>query len=248
MEICRDVEYRIVWRQPVQGVAFLAMEEIRVALAAEGRAMSEALRDVSEQELDGITNCPPWTLAELVVHTAASVRFADFLPAPEGTVPREAADYYRRPERSTTKYRQRNVERAQGHARVVFAHASVPDYFESMLGSIVSWANGVDLARVVQIDGTGAMRLGDWLLTRVISLAAHGLDVALTLSRPSWTTAHALRVMRPVFVSLLGGAERPAGLGWDDQRFFEVSTGRQPLAATDRDKLGPLADRFPLLS
>lgn len=218
-----------------------------VALAAEGRAMSAALRDVSDHELDGVSNCPPWTLAELVVHTADSVRFTDFRAAPEEAARRDAADYYRPPERSTTDYRQRNVERAQEHAQTLLAHTAAPDYFESMLQSIISWAGGVDLERVVQVDRVGAMRLGDWLTTRVISLAAHGLDVALTLARPSWTTAQALHVVTPVFASLLG-AEPPPGLGWDDQRFFEISTGRRPLADREREELGSLADRFPLLS
>ena len=209
--------------------------------------MSAALHDASDHELDYISNCPPWTLAELVVHTADSVRFTDFPAAPEEAARREAADYYRRPERSTTEYRQRNVERAQRHAQTLLARTAAPVYFESMLQSIVAWADEIDLERLVEIDGIGAMRLGDWLVTRVISVAAHGLDVALTLTRPSWTTAQALHVMTPVFVSLLG-AEPPPGLGWDDQRFFEIGTGRRPLADRERDELGPGADRFPLLS
>ena len=209
--------------------------------------MSAAVRDASDRELDYESNCPPWTLAELVVHTADSLRFAEFRAAAQETVRRDAADYYRRPERSTTEYRQRNVERAQQHSQTLLAHTAASDYFDSMLQSLVSWADEVDLERLVEIDRVGAMRLGDWLITRVISLAAHGLDVALTLARPSWTTAQALNVMTPVFVTLLGAGPQPR-LAWDDQRFFEISTGRRPLADRDREELGPLAGRFPLLS
>jgi hypothetical protein len=223
------------------------MSGIRVALAVEGRAISAALRDASDHEFEYISNCPPWTLAELVVHTADSLRFGDFQAAPKQAPRRDAADYYRRPERSTTEYRQRNVERAQRQAQAVLAHTAAPDYFESMLHSIVSWAEAVDLERVVDIDRIGAMRLADWLITRVISLAAHGLDVALTLSRPAWTTPEALHVMRPAFTSLLG-LDPPARLDWDDQRFFEISTGRRLLADRERDELGLRASRFPLLS
>ena len=223
------------------------MNGIPVALAAEGYAMSAAVRDASDQELEYVSNCPPWTLAELVVHTADSLRFAEFRAAPRENARRDAADYYRRPERSTSEYRQRNVERAQSHSRTLLAHTAASAYFDSTLQSIVSWADEVDLERVVEIDRIGAMRLGDWLITRVISLAAHGLDVALTLARPSWTTAQALHVMTPVFVSLLG-AGPPPGLAWDDQRFFEISTGRRPLVDRERDELGTQADRFPLLS
>ena len=147
------------------------------------------------------------------MHTADSVRFAEFRAAPQKTVRRDAADYYRRPERSTTEYRHRNVQRAQRHSQTLLAHTAAPDYFESMLQSIVSWAEEVDLERVVEIDGIGAMRLGDWLITRVISLAAHGLDVALTLAHPSWTTTQALHVMTRLRVSARRGTTAWARLG-----------------------------------
>lgn len=104
-----------------------------------------------------------------------------------------------------------------------------------------------DLDRVVEVDRVGAMRLTDWLITRVISVAAHGLDVAMTVNRPAWTTPLALRTIRPVFVSLLGG-EPPAALGWSDQQFFRIGTGRERLSETERTALGPVAGRFPLLS
>jgi hypothetical protein len=101
--------------------------------------------------------------------------------------------------------------------------------------------------RRVQVPAVGAMRLGDWTVTRVISVAAHGVDVALTLRRVPWTTHSALTVMRGVFLSLLG-AELPQRLAWDDQLFLEAATGRRALTDQDRMVLGPLQERFPLLS
>jgi hypothetical protein len=46
--------------------------------------------------------------------------------------------------------------------------------------------------RRVQVPAVGAMWLGDWTVTRVISVAAHGVDVALTLRRVPRTTPSAL--------------------------------------------------------
>ncbi len=89
------------------------------------------------------------------------------------------------------------------------------------------------------------MRLGGWLATRVVALAAHGLDVAITLELPPWTTPPALAVMRPIFLSLLG---RAAPVDWTDQRLLQVATGRAQLTDRDRVELGPAAGRFPLLS
>jgi hypothetical protein len=91
------------------------------------------------------------------------------------------------------------------------------------------------------------MKLSDWVLTRVWSVAAHGLDVAITLGRDPWTTPEALRAMRPIFVALLGG-EPPDALGWDDQAFFAVASGRRALTDHERVLLGSHAGRFPLLS
>jgi hypothetical protein len=53
--------------------------------------------------------------------------------------------------------------------------------------------------------------------------------------------------MRGAFLSLLG-AELPQRLAWDDQLLLGVATGRRALTDEDRMVLGPLQERFPLLS
>ena len=57
----------------------------------------------------------------------------------------------------------------------------------------------------------------------------------------------ALKVMRPVFVELLG-EEPPVSLGWDDGAFLAVATGRRVLTESERVLLGSRHERFPLLS
>jgi hypothetical protein len=104
-----------------------------------------------------------------------------------------------------------------------------------------------DLDRIVLIEGVGPMRLAGWVATRVMSVAAHGLDLALSLGRPAWTTTVALEVLSPVLVSLLG-VPVPAQLGWDAATLLQTGTGRRALTSSERDQLGSLADRFPLLS
>jgi hypothetical protein len=91
------------------------------------------------------------------------------------------------------------------------------------------------------------MKLADWVVTRVMSVPAHGLDVALTLGSEPWTTRPALDVTRPVLISLLG-AQPPAQLGWDDRTVLAAGTGRRALTSRERAVLGALQDRFPLLS
>lgn len=218
------------------------------ALRLESEALIGVFRGLDASSFGLLTNCPPWDLAELVVHMADSVGIRrPFLGAKPGAVVKSAADYYRRAERGTAEYRQGNVDRTQERAREVLVDASPLEWFERVAGAALKVLEGDDQGRVAEVPGHGAMRLGDWVATRVIALAAHGLDVAITLGRDAWTTEAALAVVRPVFVDLLGD-EPPAGLQWDDGTFLAVATGRRALTEAERVLLGSRRGRFPLLS
>ena len=219
-----------------------------VALREEIAALSAVLNTLAQPQFELPTNCPPWTLEELAIHTAASVGLRAALPSAEpGSVPSSAADYYRRPERGTSQYRQRNVDRTVELAARLRAQTSPARWFDEVTRDAMTKLGDDDLDRIVLISQRSAMRLADWVLTRVISVAAHGLDVALTLGRPPWTTAEALAVIRPVFVELIG-AEPPASLGWDDHALLATATGRRALKAEEQTLLGPLRERIPVLS
>jgi uncharacterized protein (TIGR03083 family) len=228
------------------------MERDRAPLTAlhdESRALSTVMRQTDQQDFGRPTNCPPWNLDELVVHIAMSIHLGDDeLPAaaPHSDV-MTAADYYRRPERDTSDYRQSNVDRTQKAASDILARTSAARCFEDVSQDTVLRLSRLDLGRVVQIPSCGPMKLADWVLTRVMSVAAHGLDVALTLGLQPWTTRPALQVTRPVLTSLLG-AEPPARLGWDDLTLLAAGTGRRALTPHERAVLGSLQHRFPLLS
>lgn len=220
-----------------------------VALTQESRALSAVLRDLEPGCLKLPTNCPPWDMQELIVHITASIGLGDTgFPDAEPHAPLvSAADYYRRPERDTQVYRQNNVDQTQELARRILASTSAAQWFDEISHDSIAKLSQEDLDRVVLIPGRGAMRLSDWVVTRVISVAAHGLDVALTLERTPWTTPSALHVMRPVFTALLG-MELPVDLNWDDQAFLAAATGRRALTGDERTLLGPQTERFPLLS
>jgi uncharacterized protein (TIGR03083 family) len=225
------------------------MPDAVVALADESRALSAVLRQLTPAELTKATNCPPWTLEELVVHIGDSIRLTDtpFTPAEPGDQPISAADYYRRPQRGTPAYRQRNVDQTQTLARTVLATASATQWFDDVSRHTLATLARHDLDQVVQIPGRGAMRLSDWVTTRLIAVAAHGLDVAITLGRTPWTTPSALHVSHPVLVDLLGGPP-PEHLHWDERSLLIAGTGRRPLTDQEREVLGRDAERFPLLS
>jgi uncharacterized protein (TIGR03083 family) len=219
------------------------------AFVAESRALSAVLRQLEPREFQRATNCPPWDLAELVVHVAMSITVDDTEPlsaAPGGAL-RAAADYYRRPERDTPQYRQGNVDRTQQVAATILATTSAGELFDQRYAASVSVLSRRDPGQIVHIPGVGPMILADWVTTRVMSVAAHGLDVALTVGRPPWTTPAALTELEPVLISLLG-MQLPAQLGWDDQTLLTVGTGRRRLTEAERAIVGPAHRRFPLLS
>ena len=222
-------------------------DDALTALRQETRALSTVLHELNPAQFTQPTNCPPWNLQELIVHMAASIAIRSPFPTAEPqSVLASAADYYRRPERDTPAYRQRNVDQTQQLTRTVLADATPARWFDQISRDTLATLSD-DLDRAVLIPGRGAMRLADWVVTRVISIAAHGLDVAITLDRQPWTTGSALTIIRPVFVDLLG-AEPPPSLQWDDQALLASATGRRTLTDPERVLLGPRQERFPLLS
>jgi uncharacterized protein (TIGR03083 family) len=225
------------------------LSDVMNALADESLALSAVLGELYPHDFTRATNCPPWDLRELVVHIGATISVADMAltPAEPGTEIFSAADYYRRPQRATAAYRRRNVDSTQSLARSVLVDVSPGQWFADVSREALAVLGRQDLEQVVLIPGMGAMRLTDWVATRVTSLATHGVDVAITLGRDPWTTAPGLRVSCRVLVDLLGGPP-PEALLWDEQNVLIAGTGRRPLTAQEREILGPDADRFPLLS
>ena len=214
-----------------------------VAFDAECAALVHALEDLTSDDWNRPTNCPPWDLHELVVHIAFSVRLPDAVMVTDEPPGATAVDYYRRPERATTGYRSDNVERTQRAARRVERGDA------ASLVKRVSAATSATFASLAPDRTLEAARrkltVDDYALTRLMSVAAHGVDVAITLSRPPWTTQDALDALRPVLVDLLG--ETPPS-AWTDQDLLELGTGRRMLTAADTSALGSAVARFPLLS
>lgn len=87
--------------------------------------------------------------------------------------------------------------------------------------------------RLVRTRHGDAMLLTDFLTTRVVELAVHGLDLAAALNRPPWPTAPAAELLTAL---LRNGAPVP-GLGWDQATFIAQATGRLPLTPAEAHRL-----------
>jgi uncharacterized protein (TIGR03083 family) len=218
------------------------------ALAAECAAFCSALDGVTATDWQRTTNCPPWDVKELAAHVYGSTMVdPSRLSPPDGAPVVEAADYYRRAVRATTEYRRDNVEHWQ---RFASRFGSPEDVVEACVRDwppMIERLRTEDPQRLIGMRWGVAMTLDDYLVSRVIGVAAHGVDVAITLGLPRRTTPEALRVARPALVSLLGEEPR-SELAWSDQDLLETGTGRRALTDRERAILAAAVSRFPLLS
>lgn len=221
------------------------MRDVVAAFEAECRALGAVLEGLDAAQLTLPTNCPPWDLKDLVVHIWGSAcRPPKFLTDATGPVT-DAAGYYRRDERSTDAYRGRNVTQTQNAARRFTSGAdAIAQFVGAWPGAAAAYrdADGT----FVETNGL-VLTVEDFLRTRVMAVAAHAVDVAITLARPPSTTPGAAAETRAVLVALMG-VEPPAALGWTDVDILVAGTGRRPLRDDEIALLGDAAAKFPLLS
>ena len=89
--------------------------------------------------------------------------------------------------------------------------------------------------RVVRTRHGDAMSLTGFLLTRVVEVAVHGLDLADAVAREPWLTRPAADLVLGLLIG--DGAARADGLGWSRARFLRKATGREPLSAEESEQL-----------
>lgn len=73
----------------------------------------------------------------------------------------------------------------------------------------------------------GPMRMDEFLPTRVLELAVHGLDLTNALDRPPYITPLASAITANLLDQALDGP-RPEDLAQEEIAFIEVATGRRP--------------------
>ncbi|MDP9794428.1 uncharacterized protein (TIGR03083 family) [Catenuloplanes nepalensis] len=199
------------------------------AFAAESSALSAALSGVPAKAFDLPSPCPPWTVAGLLGHVIVTVGRTPGMIA--GPVPAaatvDAAGYYRPDERFSPTA---NADRiAAGADRAALPGTSLVTEFRTISGYVVERCRREPAGRVVRTRHGDDMLLTDFMLTRVVEVAVHGLDLAAALGRDPWTTPAAVDAVSAL---LLGDA--PVPLGWDRLTFVRKATGREPMTGEER--------------
>ncbi len=197
--------------------------------------------DASDWELP--TRCPPLSVRELASHAARGARrILEMVSA--GTVPGE-------PEKDAVTYFQYDPA-AEGGQIVARAQAEGAGALGlQMPGSWKSaWAEALPAARArteenpVLQSPFGTIRLREYLRTRCVEVTIHAMDLRDALGLEPDPTPEGIEAACDVLRGLLGTDLRP--LGVDDVRFALTGSGRAELGDSEREMLGPLADRFPL--
>ncbi|MFI7576575.1 maleylpyruvate isomerase N-terminal domain-containing protein [Micromonospora sp. NPDC049497] len=207
------------------------MQTVRAAFRDECARLGEVLAGLDTADLDRPTDCPPWTVRELLAHVRTGAgRLVDMLAAP--APPRaevDAAGYF-----GAAKFTPGvDADRIDGGRRAAHSGdgAALATDFDRAWRATLDAVDRAPADRVVRTRHGDAMALTEFLRTRVVEVGVHGLDVAAALDRDPWLTPTAAAVIADL---LTGGRAVPPELGWDRLTLIRKTTGRAPLTAHER--------------
>ena len=198
------------------------------AFDAECRLTSQTLADVQDW---GAPALGQWNVAQLVAHTVrATTRVPAYLQEPVSGPPQvDRVAYFRY---DATAEAPAIAQRAIDEAAAV-APQQLPEAFAAGHAATMAAATDAGPDHVL-FTIMGAMRLDEYLATRVLEVVVHHMDLRAALELPPTSDPGAARMVMEILEGLLG-SPRPRNLG--RTRFIQVATGR--LASND--------PRFPVL-
>lgn len=204
------------------------------AFRAEASALVAGLGRLPESGWAAPTRCAPWDVRELLGHVHVAVGRVSAMLA-EAAAPRAsvtAVEYYRPDERFGTTVTAGRIDSAREHATGRSGSAVLAG-FGTLCESVARLCEREPADRVVRTRHGDAMLLSEFLTTRVVELAVHGLDLADAVGHPAWLTPAAATVLQDL---LLG----PGRTAPDPEHFIRAATGR----ANDPDLLRRLRPRL----
>ena len=206
------------------------------ALRAEAGRLSTEMAVVRPAEWARPTGCPPWTVADLLGHIVTVLAWIpDMLAAPAPQRAEiDAVGYYRADDRFSDAGNAARVELARDRAARAGDGPALAASFHRTWRHVLSACEQQPPGRVVRTRHGDAMLLSDFLLTRVMEVGVHGLDLAAALGRSPWLTPEAAGALSGLLLS--DGIAALERLGWDPVTFVRKASGRGPLTAADRER------------
>jgi hypothetical protein len=206
------------------------------AFAAEAGRLSRVMLAADEAAFARLSPCPPWSLADLLYHVRTGVgRVRDMLAAPEPPAGplTSAAGYFRADHRFSADTNRDRVAAARREAAALGAGPAIAREFDQAWRESAAQARRARRDRLVRTRHGDIMLLTEFLRTRVLELAVHGLDLAAGLRRPPWTTDAAACVVEDLILPAGTAAGLRAESGWDRATLIAKATGRLPLTEAD---------------
>ena len=206
------------------------LDRVMTGFRCEARQLGRVTAKLSDREWERPTGCVPWSVADLFAHVSAAVgRLPAMLaeePPPRAEV--SAADYYRPDARFSPEVDAVRISSARQHA----GGPALVGVFAAVRTQVDRLCAPESDTRVVRTRHGDPMLLSAFMLTRVVELAVHGLDLAAALGRAPWTTPEAASLVEEL---LLGPEPRAdfGELGWDRPTFLAKATGRLPIGAEE---------------
>jgi len=238
------------------------------ALTETYAAVTAAVAHLPDEAFDRPTRCTGWNVRDVLFHLLldpqrALVAFA----SPTAAEPTTDFVSYWRPYRPGTAGAARTAEYVRrGSAAYLRVSHLVEDWQETAEAALraaataqmAGWAQAQVVGRTARRRGREAftpvavrvrtqglvIAIPDLLATLTVEAALHHLDITVNLPDPPAVPAAALEVVRLTLAGLLGA---PLPATWDGETCALKGTGRVDLEDDDRDRLGPLSERFPLL-
>jgi uncharacterized protein (TIGR03083 family) len=211
----------------------MVASEPLTALAAESRRLEAVLASLDQAAWEASTRCTPWDVKALAAHvTMTLARLGAMLdaPSPEAALV-DAPGYYRPDARFSQAVNDIRIDSAT--AAAVDGGAAVAARFAATWPSAVERCAAEDDGRLVTTRHGDPMTLTDFIITRVVEVAVHGIDLADALDRPRWTTPEAVAVVTGLLLGP-GHETAPAVLGMDPVVFIAKATGREAFTETER--------------
>jgi uncharacterized protein (TIGR03083 family) len=221
------------------------MDQGRVveAFRLEAGQLAGAMTGVSATEWRLPTRCAPWTVSELLAHVRVVIAWLPGMLAAPAPIRAEvsAVEYYRPDDRFAPDTNAARIALAQDHAAEQLSGAALAEDFNTTWQQVDQLCQAEPEGRVVRTRHGDPMLLSEFLLTRVVEVAVHGLDLADALGREPWLTPQAADVVQDLLLGGPDGAAALEKLGWGQLRFLRKATGREPITreeASDVSRLG----------
>jgi uncharacterized protein (TIGR03083 family) len=214
----------------VDSLIGVTLSRAREAFRVEAQALSRAAAGLSEDEWELPTRCEPWSVRDLLGHVRVVIAWLPgMLAAPQpGKAEVSVVEYYRPDARFAPQTNAARIGLAQDYAAGQVSGAAVGEDFTATWQRVDRLCRAEAADRVVRTRHGDAMLLSQFLVTRVVEIAVHGLDVADALSCEPWLTPQAGDVVMELLLGS-GWITAVRELGWDQPGFLRRATGRQPL-------------------